>query len=114
MDDDAGVPHVYSLLQAEIDSLEHEIEICSVLEEKAELIGKLNQVRYSEDLLRRCEAFGVHPTSVFTALPPLVCEGTEYRVISDLDTDQRKDWVEVKKENGGFLRLWGGCVVVET
>lgn len=108
MDDAPGVPHVYSLLESEIERLEAEIGSCSVLAEKAELIGELNQMRYAATLLKKCEEFGVHPSSPFTSLPHFPGnDGIEYRVMNDLSTDERRHWREVK-------RLYGGCVLVET
>ncbi len=103
------------MLESEIERLENALRGCLSREDKATLVTRIDQVRFGARLLRKCEEFGVLPSSNFTTLPQQTCQtpSSEYRVMEDVELEERRDWVEATKDGGRQLRLHQGDVVIE-
>ncbi len=115
---EAPLEYVYQLFSKELAHVREQIEECRDLEQKATLIGNKNLLNYSIKLLKKCEKYGIHPNSIFTQLPAQKCESpsSDYRIVEDCETEDRRWWVEVNVEIGGTLfdvRLHGGDVVIQ-
>ena len=111
----SGLEYLYSMLESEIERLANALRGCSSREDKATLVTRIDQVRFGARLLKKCEEFGVLPNSDFTRLPQQTCQtpSSEYRVMEDIESDERRYWVEATKEGGRQLRLQQGDVVIE-
>lgn len=109
--------YVYKLLESEILKVVSDVQCCTDIEEKAELIGNKNLLEHSLKLLRKCEEHDVRAGSIFTKLPRKQCDSpsSDYRVVEDGETDDPKYWCEVKIEGKKFgnVRLGEGDVVIE-
>jgi hypothetical protein len=109
---------IYNLLEIEKEKVLDLIKQCTDSETKAELIGNKNLIEYSLSLLKKCEEFDIKPTSIFTRLPVQTCQSpsSEYRIMEDCETEDRKWWVEAKIKDKQFdcVRLHQGDVVIET
>ncbi|MEJ2609554.1 MAG: hypothetical protein P8179_05550 [Candidatus Thiodiazotropha sp.] len=109
--------YVYTLLEKELTLLTQEISNCDSLKKKAELIGNKNLIEHSIKLLKKCDSNGISASSIFTKLPPKLCDSpsSEYRIIEDGETDDPKYWQEVKTAGKHFnnIRLGPGDVVIE-
>lgn len=110
--------YIYELLENEKKKVLDLIKHCENLEKKAELIGNKNLIDYSLALLKKCDEFGVKPKSIFTKLPEQTCQtpSSEYRIMEDCETEERKWWVEakIKEKKHDCIRLNQGDVVIET
>ncbi|MBL4635473.1 MAG: hypothetical protein JKY56_16550 [Kofleriaceae bacterium] len=112
MQDEVGLPYLYEMLEAESQRLDVEIQNCSILEAEATLIGQQNQVRFGIVLLKKCENFGVLPSSDFVVLPDTISPSSEYRVMEDVETDDPRHWTELTTPDDRLFRLYGGSVVI--
>jgi hypothetical protein len=109
--------YVYKLLQEKSSSLEKLILESKNNSEKAELIGNKNLIKYSIEMLKKCNKYNISPSSVFTQLPKRICQSpsSSYRIIEDQESDNKNDWVEVHIENKQFNRieLGDGDITIE-
>ena len=83
----------------------------SSLEEKANNIGLINQIKLAIKQIQICEKWGIYPSSIIKQLPPT--EVTEYRIMDDGESNDRKYWKEVSFENAPNFYLSGGDLVIQ-
>jgi hypothetical protein len=77
------------------------------------LVGEMNELDLACQQLELCERWGILPRSIIRALPTTRCEGSEYRVMDDCETDDREHWSEAEFD-GRKLRLGGGALIIRT
>ena len=105
-------------MENERDRVLASIQECVDVDRKAELIGNKILLEHSLALPRRCEEFDINPKSIFTRLPEQHCgaHSSDYRIMDDCETEDRKWWCEAKIEGRQFdrIRLSQGDVVIQT
>lgn len=82
-------------------------------EEKVAHAALLNEVEHAIGCLRICDINNIGPNSKVIELPTQIYQtpSSEYRIIEDCETEDRKYWVE-PKVNGDFIRLHQGSKVI--
>jgi len=76
------------------------------------LVGQMSELDLACQQLELCDKWGIVPRSIIRALPPTCCEGSEYRVMDDCESDNRKDWNEADFD-GGAIRFGGGTLIIQ-
>jgi hypothetical protein len=99
--------YIRELLEKEKAALELQLKSVEDLTKKADLIGKINLIRFSQELLRRCFEYNVLPRNIWRKVPMPDHQYSEYRLMQDFETEDRKSWEEVPN-----FRLHGGEVII--
>ena len=98
---------VHEILEREVLALKEELKKDISIDEKSDLIGKINLLNHSQELLRRCSEYDILPRSIWRRIPPPKHEWSEYRVMEDGDTDNQDSWTELE-----HIRFTGGEVII--
>ena len=99
--------YVKGILEKEKIEIEQKLKVSNDLKEKANLIGQINLIKFSQELLRRCFEYDVIPKAVWRRIPMPQHEWSEYRLMEDNDTDNKEYW---RKESS--MRFTGGEIVI--
>ncbi len=99
--------YVRGILEKEKAELELKLKATTDIQEKGDLIGKINLIKFSQELLRRCYEYNVMPRDVWRKVPRPRNEYAEYRLMEDNETEDRKSW----REEPDF-RLNGGEIII--
>ncbi len=92
-------------LKAELSSLSSDKKIA-----QATLLA---EVEHGIGCLRLCDVYNIGPNSTIVELPAQTCQtpSSEYRILEDCETEDRKYWVE-PKVHGKPIRLNQGSKVI--
>jgi hypothetical protein len=79
-----------------------------------ELHELASQIDLAMQRIQFCEEYGIYPKSIIYKLPEQSCRSasSEYRVVEDVETENRESWVEVHINNKP-LRLNEGDLVIK-
>ena len=99
--------YIRDLLEQQKNQLQEQLTDDISIEEKADLIGKSNLIKFSQELLRRCFEYDVIPGAIWRRVPMPQHEWSEYRLMEDVETEDRQSWRELDD-----FRLDGGEVII--
>lgn len=99
--------YVQGILEKEKAELESILKATSDIQQKGDLIGKINLIKFSQELLRRCYEYNVMPRDIWRKVPSPRNEYAEYRLMEDNKTKDRKSWREEPdfRLNGGEITI---------
>lgn len=107
-EDADNLAYVRGILQKEIDVLVERLRNIEAIEEKAEIIGRVNLIKYSQELLRRCFEYNISPRAIWRKVPEPEHAFSEYRLLEDFDSDNRESWKELE-----YIRPSGGAIIID-
>ncbi len=97
-------------LKVWIEELDARSEFSSI-EEKAEHTGLINQIDTAIKSIKLCDKWGIYPMSIIKELPET--NVTEYRIVDDGESGDKRYWEEVIFDNGKPIYLQGGDLVIK-
>ena len=107
MDSTKENKYIFSILQNEIDELEKAILQTAVVDQKIELVGKINLIKNSKELLKRCFEYNLKPKSIWRRIPKTEYVNSEYRIFEDFESENKDTWKELD-----YFRLDGNEVII--
>ena len=99
--------YIGSVIQKEINKLEKIYLLDADSNQKTEVIGKINLLINSQELLRRCYEYNILPKSIWRKLPGTKHNESEYRIFEDFESENKEVWNELEN-----FRLDGGEVII--
>ena len=102
-----GSAYVHRLFQKEMDTLVASLRRVDNADEKASIIARIDLIRYSQKMLKRCFEYSISPLSSWRKIPETEHAFSEYRLLEDFDSDDRKSWKELED-----IRPSGGAVII--
>ncbi|MES2731479.1 MAG: hypothetical protein V4714_07010 [Bacteroidota bacterium] len=99
--------YVREILEKEKAAIELKLRSVKDLSEKADLIGKINLIKFSQELLRCCFEHDNSPRDIWRKVPQPEHEWSEYRLLEDYDSDNKEYWREEPD-----IRLNGGEIII--
>jgi hypothetical protein len=106
-DKEEELKYIEGILEKEKATIELQLKTTADIHEKAALIGKINLIKFSQALLRRCYEYDVYPSAVWRKVPMIGESSSDYRLMDDVSTENRKYWREVPD-----FRLSGGEIII--
>lgn len=102
-----------SMLQAQSHQLRLELQALpsTQLQERADLIGLINELDLACQRLELCEKWRIYPHSIIKTLP-IERANSEYRIMDDCESEDRKWWVEADFD-GHHYRLNEGDLIIK-
>jgi hypothetical protein len=99
--------YIQGILDKERSTIEGQLKAIADIHQKAELIGKINLIKFSQALLRRCYEYNISPRAVWRKVPITLDLSSDYRLMDDVATENRKYWQELPD-----FRLKGGEIII--